>query len=167
MGFFDWAQQQWNLRNGNLQNQGQMNCLPNQSGYDPNYMYNQEYIDPAQQAMLQQQIAMQQQMMGQGMYPQAGYGGYGDMSGMYTGRTVSKKMLLDYIVASLGASEVVQCDEFETRSTRHICLGSNIIQILPVNIFNVPTPNGVVPVEIIWCANCRKLIVNRSTLEII
>lgn len=159
MGFFDWAQQQWNLRNGN--SQGQMNNPANQAGYNSGYMYHQEYIDPAQQA------AMQQQMMGQGMYPQAGYGGYGDMSGMYTGRTVSKKMLLDYIVASLGASEVVQCDEFETRSTRHICLGSNIIQILPVNIFNVPTPNGVVPVEVIWCANCRKLIVNRSTLEII
>lgn len=162
MGFFDWAQQQWNLRHGNQQGQSM-----NQAGYNSGVMYNQEYIDPAQQAIIQQQMAMQQQqMMNQG-YPQGAYGGYGDMSGMYTGRAVTKKMLLECIAGSLGASEVVQCDEFETRSTRHICLGSNIIQILPVNIFNVPTPNGVVPVEVIWCANCRKLIVNRSTLEII
>lgn len=157
MGFFDWAQAQWNAMQGNP------NMQQNQTGYPQG----QGYMDPNQQAMMQQQMAMQQQMMAQGTYPQYNPGGYGDMSGMYTGRTVTKKMLLEFIVGSLGAVEVVQCDEFETRSTRHICAGSNKIQILPVNIFNVPTPNGAVSVEVIWCPNCRKLIVNRSTLEII
>lgn len=165
MGFFDWAQEQWNSRHGGSANQqSQMNYPQNSMGY-PQDMYgypqNQGYMDPNQQAM------MEQQMMAQGGYPQNAYGGYGNTAGMYGGRTVTKKMLLDYIVANLGASEWVVCDEFETRSTRHICPGSNKIQIIPVNIFNVPTPNGIVPVEVIWCPICRKLIVNRSTLEII
>lgn len=152
MGIFDWMQAQWNATHGNQQNQA------------GNY---QGYVTPGQDAMMQQDLLMQQQLTGQVPYAPNAYGTYGEMPGMYTGRTVTKKMLLDYIVTSLGAVEVVQCDEFETQNTRHICAGTTRIQILPVNIFNVPTPNGVVPVEVIWCPNCRKLIVNRSTLELI
>lgn len=175
MGFFDWAQNQWNQRHGNQQQQGSVNGQMYPNGYvDPNqqamYPNGQGYVDPNQQAMYPNgagYIDPSQQAVGGLGYPYGMAGGYGDVYGAYAGRTVTKKMLLDYIVGSLGACEVVQCEEFETRSTRHICQGSRQISILPVNVFNVPTPNGTVPVEVIWCPNCRKLWVNRSTLEII
>lgn len=149
MGILDWAGNQWNQFQSNNQQQ------------------DQGYTDPYNQAMLQQQMAMQQQITGQESQVPNPYGYADGMPGVYKGRTVTKKMLLDYIVSDLGATVVVQCDEFETRNTRHICQGSNNIQILPVRVYNVPTPNGLVPVEVIWCENCRKLIVNRSSLELI
>ena len=99
-------------------------------------------------------------------------GGYGDssMAPGYDGgssRGVTRRMLLDTIVSFMGASEVVYSDEFESLYTRHICPGSNQIQLLRHNTFYVNTPSGNIPVEIIFCPNCRKLIVDRNSLELV
>lgn len=39
------------------------------------------------------------------------------------------------------------------------------IQLLQSDIFNVPTPNGIVPVGVIFCPNCRKLWIDKNTLD--
>lgn len=84
------------------------------------------------------------------------------------GMTITKKMLVDYISESLGALSVVYVDEFEGNVTRHICTGGNQIQVLQSNVFNVPLADGSnVGVEIFWCPNCRKVIINKSSLDLI
>lgn len=103
------------------------------------------------------QFMQNQQMMNQSaMYPTQG--GH---------RAVTKKMLLDFMIANLGAQEVVQVDEFETLLTRHICMGSTVIQLLQTTTYTIPTVNGPVTAQIVWCPNCRKLIVNRNSLDIL
>lgn len=112
------------------------------------------------------------------MYPNNGYGngnmyqngcnGYNQgYNGYGATRAVTKKMLLDTIVSFYGACDVVQVDEFETNYTRHICLGGSKIQILNVIHFNVPTERGPVIVDIFYCPNCKKLIVNKSSLDVL
>lgn len=95
--------------------------------------------------------------------------GYNGMAGGYSEYPqqvrVTKKDLVDYIAGNLNASEVVKADEFETRMTRHICPGTTNIQLLQSDIFNVPTPNGIVPVGVIFCPNCRKLWIDKNTLD--
>lgn len=99
--------------------------------------------------------------MNGGMYgqpnPQMG-NGYGTVR-------VTKQDLINFIVQNLQASEVVKCDEFETAKTRHICPGTKNIVLLNSDVFNVPTPNGIVPVSVIFCPNCRKLWIDRNTLD--
>lgn len=92
------------------------------------------------------------------------YSGYGN--GYGSPRAVTRKMLLDSIVSYYGACEVVQVDEFETDYTRHICQGGSKIQILNVIHFNIPTDRGVVTANIFYCPHCRKLIVDKSSLEV-
>lgn len=181
MGFLGWVGNQI----GNKINGGQGDMQNGMQGgmtTEQQAMYQQQggYVDP-NQMMYQQGGAYQQPQMGNGyvdpntaaygnLGPVNPYNGYGDpygYSGGYGGRMVTKKMLLDYIVGSLGAVEVVQVEDFETQRTRHICRGTREIKILDANVFNVPTPNGMVPVGVMYCPYCRKLIVNRSTLEII
>lgn len=105
----------------------------------------------------QQQMYMQQQMMNNQFY-----GNYstGSMS-------VTRKMLLDYMSSYLGACEVITVDDFGTPNTRHICRGTAKIKVLSKINFNIPTPKGIVCAEIFWCPNCRKLIVNRNSLDVI
>lgn len=104
---------------------------------------------------------------GNGNMYQNGYNGYNQGCNGYGGRrAVTKKMLLDTIVSFYGACDVVQVDEFETDYTRHICQGGNKIQILNVIHFNIPTEMGPVVANIFYCPNCRKLIIDKSSLEI-
>lgn len=90
-------------------------------------------------------------------FPQMG-NGYGTVR-------VTKQDLVNFIVQNLQASEVVRCDEFETAMTRHICPGTKNIVLLKSDTFNVPTPNGIVPVRVIFCPNCRKLWIDKNTLD--
>lgn len=97
---------------------------------------------------------------------------YGDMyTGVvqngYQNKPVTKRYLIDYISNYYQTGDVNLVDGFETNYTRHICNGGNKIQILNSFVFNVPTPNGIVSVNVIYCPNCRKLIIDRNSLEVI
>lgn len=94
-------------------------------------------------------------------YPNPMYSG-----GQYKPHKPTKKDLENYIAGSLGASEVIKVDDFETLRTRHICKGTTNIQILEKRIFNVPTDYGMIGVETIFCPCCRKLLINKESLEI-
>lgn len=83
------------------------------------------------------------------------------------GGTVSRMDIIHYLSNYFCASEVVLVDEFETRMARHICQGTNIIQLLKVFVFYVPTVKGIVPVEIVYCNYCRKLIINKNSIELL
>lgn len=103
-------------------------------------------------------------MQGQGMMPSQmpdSYGQYGNPGSV----RVTKQDLVTYITQNLGASEIVKCDEFETLMTRHICPGTKKVILLKSDTFNVPTPNGLVPVRVIFCQNCRKLWIDKNTLD--
>lgn len=99
-------------------------------------------------------------------YGVQGYRGqYGGQYGGQGSMRVTKQDLVNYIVQNLGASDVVKCDEFETPKTRHICPGTKQILILNQDVFNVPTPQGLVPVGVFFCPNCRKLWIDKNTLD--
>lgn len=102
-------------------------------------------------------------MLGDMNYNQNGYYDY-NWSG-----TVTRKAIVDYMKASLGTENVVSVDEFETMKARHVCKNSRIkkIVLLDKTVFNVPTVKGYVPVEVFWCPECRELIVNKSSLDIL
>ena len=79
----------------------------------------------------------------------------------------TKKFLVDMLVKYLGANEVVKVDDFETVNTRHICRGSKNLVVLSKMTYSVPTQYGCVPVEYFLCPNCRKLIINNSSLDVV
>lgn len=93
------------------------------------------------------------------------YGGYSGYVSPGGGMRVTKQDLVNFIMQDLNASEVVKCDEFETMRTRHICPGTKQIRLLEKNVYNVPTPSGLVPVGVIFCPNCRKLWIDKNTLD--
>lgn len=92
---------------------------------------------------------------------------YNPMQQEQVGRTITKKGILDIVCSMYNPSEVVKVDEFESLSTRHICMGTTFIQILPKEVCTVNTGTSLVNVELVFCKNCRKLIINRSSIEII
>ena len=126
---------------------------------------NNRWLEKERVRQMQQQQA--QQMMMQQMQAQQMYGYNGQSSGYNQGSHVTKKMLVDYMTQYLGANEVVMVDEFETPNTRHICNGSKVIQVLQKDTFVIPTDNGPVNAEVIWCPQCRKLIINRASIDLI
>lgn len=79
----------------------------------------------------------------------------------------TKKELQDFIAFQLNASEVIRVDDFETLNTRHICMGTKKIQILSKQPYIVPSEVGNITVEIVYCPQCRKLLLNKNSLEII
>lgn len=81
------------------------------------------------------------------------------------GRVVTQKMIVDYIGITLNAMELAKADEFSHPNTRHISPGTKEIKILQKQMFTVPTINGDYVVEIFWCPNCGKLIVNSNSLQ--
>lgn len=82
-------------------------------------------------------------------------------------RALTRKYLLEYITNFYGASSVVQVNEFETNYARHICQGTTDIKVLQPIPFTIPTENGNVVANIFFCENCRKLIVDRSSIEVL
>lgn len=79
----------------------------------------------------------------------------------------TKKAISEFIVSYYlrgMCSEVVWVDSFESFRTRHICNGSNIVTMLDKQVVTVPTNQGNIPVESIFCPNCRKLILNGASI---
>ena len=109
-----------------------------------------------QQMMQEQQEMMNYQMMLQNQ----------QMMGMQVHKT-TRKDVLAYLQQMSGASEIVQVNEFETMRTRHICKGSKQIILLDKGIVQVPTSNGILNVEYFLCPKCKKLILNKSSLEML
>lgn len=79
----------------------------------------------------------------------------------------TKKEIRDYIINQLNPSEVINVDDFETLNTRHICKNSKVVSILSKQVYSVPSDIGFVNVEIIFCNACRKLIINKSSLDLV
>lgn len=88
------------------------------------------------------------------------------MYGESTART-KKKDVLTYMQAMSCANEVEQVDEFETANARHICSGTKEIKVLPKNIAQIQTTEGMLPVEYFFCPMCRLLLVNKSCLQML
>lgn len=89
-----------------------------------------------------------------------------NMNGYNGGARVTKRYLLDCISTYYGGCEVIQAD-FENDYTRHICPGSNNIQVLQSFPFNIPTEQGVIVVKVIHCQSCGKTIVDRNSLDVV
>lgn len=81
-------------------------------------------------------------------------------------RHITKKEILEYIQNFTCASELKQVDSFETLLARHICQGTTVIKLLNKSIIEVPVDDcGCIPVEIFVCPVCRKVIVNKQSLD--
>ena len=78
----------------------------------------------------------------------------------------TKKELKEYLVNYLGACDVVAVDEFDTLRTRHICNGGKNILLLERSYLGIPTDYGVIQAEFFFFQNCRKLIYNKSSIEL-
>lgn len=80
---------------------------------------------------------------------------------------VSRKMIVDYICASLGTTNVVLLEEFETVNARHICPGSREIVLLGREQFPIDLPDGSgrLVAELYLCRRCGKLMINKNTLS--
>ena len=115
------------------------------------------YGDMQGRPLTQQEYLAQQQMYNQQMYNQ-------QMANQQF-RNPTKKEIMDCLIASTGANEVIKVDEFETLQTRHICQGTHCIQVLQKSIFPVQMAGGTLGVEYFFCPNCRKLIVNKSSMD--
>lgn len=84
----------------------------------------------------------------------------------------TKKEIRDYIVNQLNPSEVINVDDFETLNTRHICRGSKVVSVLGKQVYSVPMQvfsdeMGYINVEIVFCPTCRKLLINKSSLDLV
>lgn len=78
----------------------------------------------------------------------------------------TKQAIKDYVCLATGANSVEVIEEFETPRTRHICQGSSVIQLLDKRVIPVLTTKGMINVEVFFCCYCRKLIINRSSMEV-
>lgn len=82
------------------------------------------------------------------------------------GVSPTKKSIKDYIGLFLGASSIEMVDDFDTPRTRHICHGGRVISLLGKNVVPVPTTKGIINAEVFVCPNCKKVIVNSSSIEV-
>lgn len=82
------------------------------------------------------------------------------------GVSPTKKSIKDYIGLFLGASSIEMVDEFDTPRTRHICQGGRVVSLLGKNVVPVPTTKGIINAEVFVCPNCKKVIVNGSSIEV-
>lgn len=88
-------------------------------------------------------------------------------AGMNTGIAPTKQAIRDYVCMFMGANSVELVDDFETLKARHICQGTTMIQLLDRRYVPVPTTKGMINVEVFFCTNCRKLIINRSSMDMV
>lgn len=103
-----------------------------------------------------------------GMYnPEMGIVQQGNYS---TGRVnaLTKKDIKEILTYNLGATETVSAQVgLQETVTRHICRGSNCIQQLSRNVYQIPTPQGsVINVNYFFCRCCGKLIIDDSSMEV-
>lgn len=117
------------------------------------WLMNQIQTRQEEQEYMAQQQQMNQEFVNQQLLQ------YGEKAAK-----TKKKDILNYMQSLSGAQVVEQVDEFETLNARHICYGSKKISILPKCTIQVPTSEGMLPVEYIFCQSCGTLWVNKSSL---
>lgn len=87
-------------------------------------------------------------------------------------RIPTKKDIIDMLCMNFGVSELVKVDEFESTNTRHICNGIPEINILPVMTYTITVPTkmgdvGIVSPRYVFCPRCRKMILDRNSIEVL
>lgn len=103
--------------------------------------------------------------MNGGCFPNQGM--YGQPSGVQSmGRRMTKRDIIEILRYNYGASDVVQVDDFDSERARHVCQGGTQILLLdktvqPMQVSDFET----IQVEVFFCPQCRKLIVNKSSLD--
>lgn len=122
-------------------------------------MWYDDYGNPIMNELMQQQMDMQmyyqQQQYQQQLYQQQC-------------QKVTKRDIVDYIKRIYNTENVVMVDEMETRNARHICPQGKIINILPVYAQPVQLPSvGYINVNVVYCRNCGKLIIDKNSLEML
>ena len=85
--------------------------------------------------------------------------------GMEMGISPTRAAIRDYVCMCCNAKDVDIADDFDTVLARHICVGSKNIVLLNRTYVPVPTTKGVLNVELFLCQKCRKVILNKSTME--
>ena len=83
----------------------------------------------------------------------------------YGGISPTKQSIKNYLAMYFNCSDMELVEGFDTLRTRHICQGSNQIVLLNKFCIPVPTSRGMIAVETFFCQRCRKLIVNKESLE--
>lgn len=102
------------------------------------------------------------------MFPPNQSNGYNtNFNNQYGGGRVTKKDIIEWLRCFFNAQEIVQVDEFESVRTRHVCPNGKQIFLLDKIIQPVPTVNGPVFAEVFFCQCCGKLIINKSSIEIL
>ena len=99
------------------------------------------------------------------------YENYGGMMNIQYGNhelgiSPTKKSIQDYVCLTTGCSSYEVVEEFETSMTRHICPGSKVIKLLNKAVIPVPTSRGMINVEVFFCPMCKKLIINKASMEV-
>lgn len=89
------------------------------------------------------------------------------MNNYMGGISSTKRSITDYLILYSGCSDIETVDYFDTVRTRHICNGIKQIVLLDQTIIPVPTNKGVINVGVFFCNRCRKLIVDKSSMEVI
>ena len=124
----------------------------NNQGYTPNM--NQEYIGQGFQ----------------GYPPNTNMNGYNNQG--YTPRGMKRTTKTDAINMLRNifcTNEIIKVDEFEygLNNARHICKGSNEIQVLPIQTYNLQTSEGLIGIQYVYCSSCGRLIINKSCLDML
>lgn len=105
------------------------------------------YTSPEQELFMQQQAR------------------YQNLSGCGRGRVPTRKDKVEFLRYIFNASDVILVDEFESITLKHICVGGKTIYILPKSVYNLQTNQGILCVEYFLCNVCRRLYLNKCTLE--
>ena len=87
------------------------------------------------------------------------------MNENYGGISPTKQSIKNYIAMYSNCSDIEMVDSFETLKARHVCPGTNMVILLDKMYIPVPTSRGMVNVETFFCQRCRKLIVNKESME--
>lgn len=82
-------------------------------------------------------------------------------------KKTTKRDILNYLMMQAGTQDIVQVDDFETPKARHICKGTKEIKVLDMFTIGVPTTEGMLNVRYFLCPMCRRLIIDKQSLEMI
>ena len=104
--------------------------------------------------------------------------GYPNMNGMYNGqgnlnqmgmKRTTKSDAINMLMNAFRTNDIVKLDEFEygINNARHICKGSNEIQVLPIQTYNLQTSEGILGIQYVYCSCCGRLIINKSCLDML
>lgn len=87
----------------------------------------------------------------------------------YSLKRTTKSDALNMLMNIFRTNNIIKLDEFEygLNNARHICKGSDKIQVLPIQTYNLQTSEGVIGVQYVYCSCCGKLIINKSCLDML